>query len=239
MDNITHSVWVGLNDLSLMERLTLTLLVKNGYNPILWCNNEMKNVPDGVTLKQIPKDIIQPIGYRGKPNDTFNGGIGSYALWADYFSFYTLYMEGGLWVQMDVAITNPIVNEKEYWFNPWANGVGVMVLKMPKGNIICKDILNRIHPHVLNGFKGSYWEVTMELLTFLIKKHKIIDQSYIFGDEYIDCGGNYNSIFRNPSNKKYQIIHWSNATHITEKNNPIIGSEYYRLCLECGLIDNK
>jgi hypothetical protein len=236
MNKTTHSVWVGLNDLSLMERLTLTLLVKNGYEPILWCDGDVKNVPNGVTLKQIPKDIIQPIGYRGKPNSTFNGGIGSYALWADYFSFYTLYMEGGLWVQMDVAITKPIINDKEYWFNPWSNGVGVMVLKMPKGNAICLDILKKIHPHVLNGFKGSYWEVTMELLWHTIKKHNILDQSYIFGDDYVDCGGNPNSIFRSPAEKEYQIIHWSNASHITEKNNPIEGSEYYRLCRECALI---
>jgi hypothetical protein len=236
MDNVTHSVWVGLNDLSLMERLTLTLLVKNGYNPILWCNKEMKNVPDGVTLKEIPKDIIQPIGYLGKPNGTFNGGIGSYALWADYFSFYTLYMEGGLWVQMDVSITKPIVNEKEYWFCPWDNGVGVMILKMPKGNLICKEILNKIHPEALNGFKRCYWEWTMDILWQLIKKYNILDQTYIFGDEYIDCGGNSNSIFRKPAEKEYQIIHWSNATHITEKNNPIEGSEYHRLCKEVGLI---
>jgi hypothetical protein len=236
MDNVTHSVWVGLNDLSLMERLTLTLLVKNGYNPILWCNKEMKNVPDGVTLKEIPKDIIQPIGYFGKRNGTFNGGIGSYALWADYFSFYTLYMEGGIWVQMDVSITKPIINEKEYWFNPWSVGVGVMLLKMPKGNIICKELLNKMHYHVLDGFKRCYWEWSMVLLSNLVEKYNILDQAYIFGDEYIDCGGDENSIFRKPAEKEYQIIHWSNATHITEKNNPIEGSEYHRLCKEVGLI---
>ena len=236
MNNITHSVWVGLNDLSLMERLTLTLLVKNGYNPILWCNKEMKNVPDGVTLKEIPKDIIQPIGYFGKPNIAANGGIGSYALWADFFSFYTLYMEGGMWVQMDVSITKPIINEKEYWFNPWSVGVGVMLLKMPKGNFICKELLNKMHYHVLDGFKRCYWEWSMVLLSNLVEKYNILDQAYIFGDEYIDCGGDANSIFRKPAEKEYQIIHWSNATHITEKNNPIEGSEYHRLCKECGLI---
>jgi hypothetical protein len=236
MNNITHSVWVGVNDLSLMERLTLTLLVKNGYNPILWCNNDIKNVPDGVTLKEIPKDIIQPIGYFGRRNCIFDGGIGSYALWADYFSFYTLYTEGGLWVQMDVAITKPIINEKEYWFNPWSNGVGVMLLKMPKGNIICKELLNKMHYHVLDGFKRCYWEWSMVLLSNLIEKYNILDQSYIFGDEYIDCGGDGNSIFRKPAEKEYQIIHWSNATHGTEKNNPIEGSEYHRLCKKVGLI---
>jgi hypothetical protein len=128
------------------------------------------------------------------------------------------------------AVTN------QWGTNPWGNGVGVMVLKMPKGNAICLEMLRKIHNHVLNGFKGSYWEVTMELFWHVIKKYNILDQSYIFGDEYVDCGGDANSIFKNPAKKEYQIIHWSNASHITEKNNPIEGSEYYRLCKQCGLI---
>jgi hypothetical protein len=54
---ITHSVWIGPK-LGLMEKLTLTLLVKHGNNPTLWVKGKVDGVPDGVKVEQLPKDII-------------------------------------------------------------------------------------------------------------------------------------------------------------------------------------
>ena len=43
----THSVWIGPK-LGLMEKLTLTLLAKNGNSPTLWVKGKVDGVPDGV-----------------------------------------------------------------------------------------------------------------------------------------------------------------------------------------------
>jgi hypothetical protein len=119
---ITHSVWIGPK-LGLMEKLTLTLLVKHGNNPTLWVKGKVDGVPDGVKVEQLPKDILQPIGFAGNPHPYIpNGGIGAFAHWSDYFALETLYRHGGTWVQMDCAVTVKL-NLEDYTFSPWLSSI--------------------------------------------------------------------------------------------------------------------
>jgi len=90
----THSVWIGRN-LSRMERLCLTLLVRHDHNPTLWVQRDLfedyDGLPDGVNVLFVPDAYLPPVPFRGIPHPTIpNGGHGSFAQWSDWFAVYIL-----------------------------------------------------------------------------------------------------------------------------------------------------
>jgi hypothetical protein len=53
-----NCVWIG-NQLSIMEKLSLALAVKSGYNVILWSYCTFDDLPIGVTHKIIDKERLR------------------------------------------------------------------------------------------------------------------------------------------------------------------------------------
>ena len=227
---ITHSVWIGPK-LGLMEKLTLTLLAKNGNNPTLWVKGKVDGVPDGVKVEQLPKDVLQPIGFAGNPHPYIpNGGIGSFAHWSDYFALETLYRHGGTWVQMDCAVTVKL-NLEPYTFSPWLSSVSPVVMALPKGDAFSKETAAHLADMLSDGMAGRDWHEAMIALHAGLQRHGI---AYKTLSNYFDCGGVPESPYTHPI--KADVIHWSNATHNQSKEKPTKGSESWRLCQACELI---
>ncbi len=227
---ITHSVWIGPK-LGLMEKLTLTLLAKNGNNPTLWVKGKVDGVPDGVKVEQLPKDILQPIGFAGNPHPYIpNGGIGSFAHWSDYFALETLYRHGGVWVQMDCAVSVKLDLE-DYTFSPWLSSISPVVMRIPEGSAFAIDCATRLRDMLADGMAGRDWHEAMVALHAGLQRHGI---NYHTLSSYFDCGGVPESPYTHPI--QADVIHWSNATHNQSKEKPVKGSEYWRLCKECELI---
>ena len=207
----THSVWIGPK-LGLMEKLTLKLLLAVGHSPILWTIGNLEGVPDNVEVRQVPSHYLQPVRFAGIPLENIQGGgIGSFAHWSDYFAFKILHEHGGIWVQMDVAVTKRI-NSISHAFTTFKNAIS---------------------PVVIDEMKGRHWNDAMIAIVKEAIQHKV--KIYIF-KEYFDCGSIPASPYNCPSSASYAIIHWSNATHNSSKETPVIGSEYHRLCLAMGLL---
>jgi hypothetical protein len=226
----THSVWIGPK-LGLMEKLTLTLLAKNGNNPTLWVKGKVDGVPKGVDVRELPKDILQPVGFAGNPHAYIpNGGIGSFAHWSDYFALETLYRHGGTWVQMDCAVTVKLDLEP-YTFSPWLSSVSPVVMCIPQGSTFAIDVASRLQGMLVDGMVGRDWHEAMLELRAGLQRHGIAYQTL---PNYFDCGGIPESPYTHPI--KADVIHWSNATHNQSKEKPTKGSEYARLCKECELI---
>lgn len=227
---ITHSVWIGPR-LGLMEKLTLTLLAKNGNSPTLWVKGKVDGVPNGVNVEQLPKDILQPVKFAGNPHPYIpNGGIGSFAHWSDYFALEALHRHGGVWVQMDCAI-NVKLDLEPYTFSPWLSAVSPVVMALPEGDAFSGGMAERLADMLADGMAGRDWHEAMTALHSGLQQYGI---AYKTLPNYFDCGGVPESPYTHPI--KADVIHWSNATHNQSKEKPTPGSEYWRLCKECELI---
>ena len=228
----THSVWIGPK-LGLMEKLTLKLLLAVGHSPILWTIGNLEGVPDNVEVRQVPSHYLQPVRFAGIPLENIQGGgIGSFAHWSDYFAFKILHEHGGIWVQMDVAVTKRI-NSISHAFTTFKNAISPVVMSIPRGSVYAGNMANLLESMLADGMKGRHWDDAMIAITNGIIRDNVT--AYIF-KEYFDCGGVPASPYNCPSSASYAIIHWSNATHNSSKETPVIGSEYHRLCLAMGLL---
>ena len=80
------SLWVG-NELSNLEILSIRSFILNNHPYHLYVYNDIKNLPEGVTLedanKIVPeKDIFRAPGSNGRP-----GSLGAFS---DYFRFFLI-----------------------------------------------------------------------------------------------------------------------------------------------------
>ena len=228
----THSVWIGTK-LGLMEKLTLQLLLDAGHEPVLWVQSKLSGIPQGVTVELLPTDTLPPVGFAGDPlHHLPNGGIGSLAHWSDYFAFKTLHEHGGIWVQMDAAVTKPIVAE-DYTFTPWLSMISPVVMCIPKGSAYSAEMAETIGDMLADGMAGRNWHDAMVAMIHGLQRSGIQARTF---SNYYDCGGIDGSPYTHPAAQSYDIIHWSNATHNTSKETPTKGSEYERLCKSVKLI---
>jgi hypothetical protein len=233
-----NCVWIG-EELSIMERLSLILAKKAGYNVILWSNSNFENIPDGIVLKQLPNDILSPVKFNGNPHPFLkNGGIGSLSQWSDYFAYEILYKNGGYWMQLDLAILNKLNISNSYAFTGWSNAISPVFMKIPKGSEYAKETIYAIKEILKTEMKGLPWEHSMRLMHNIALKHKIYDDCKIINHEdgYFDCGSSGNNPYDSPMKQPLSFIHWSNATNYSSKKTPILNSEYYNLCKINNLI---
>jgi len=111
MSNIIQTLWIG-DTLSCMEILSLNSFVKNDMEIHLYCYEDIKNVPDGVIIKDgkdiLPKEDV--FAYQVGP------GKGSYSAFSNYFRYKLLYEKGGWWVDTDMVCLQPWEFEDEYVF---------------------------------------------------------------------------------------------------------------------------
>ena len=233
----THSVWIGPK-LGLMERLTLTLLLRYGHKPTLWheADFDQSSVPLGVVCKLLPSHAMKPIRFNGRPNPAIpNGGIGSFAHWSDYFGALTLREHGGLWVQLDVAALAPI-ELAETAFSQWLGGISPCVWSAPKGSKFAKEWGSFVAENIVDGWTGGDWHDSMSAMPNFLNRSRTL-YGLLSDREYYDCGGRDKSPFNLPLNDpRVKLIHWSNATHGQNKESPIEGSCYAELCKRERLI---
>jgi hypothetical protein len=216
-----------------MEKLTLQLLLDAGHEPVLWVQSKLTGIPQGVIVETLPKDTLAPVGFAGDPlHHLPNGGIGSLAHWSDYFAFKTLHEHGGIWVQMDAAVTKPIVAE-DYTFTPWLSMISPVVMSLPKGSEYSASMKQIIEHMLVDGMAGRNWHEAMVAMSRQLVFQGIEARTF---SDYYDCGGVDGSPYTHPAAQSYDIIHWSNATHNTSKEKPTKGSEYERLCKSVKLI---
>jgi len=140
MSNLIQTLWVG-NELSDMERLSLTSFVKNGHDVVLYSYEDISNVPDGVTILDgndiLPEDMI----FQYKDHKSFSA-------FSNYFRYKMLYEKGGWWVDTDVVCLRPFDFPEMNVFcsediPPFGTGnhhIGSCVIKFPMGSILAKEM---------------------------------------------------------------------------------------------------
>jgi len=238
MNNI-NCVWIG-DELSIMELLSIKLAQKLGYVVNIWSNNKFDNLPNGVIHHNLPNDILPPTTFQGIPLASIpNGGIGSLSHWSDYFAFTILKNDGGYWMQLDFAMLKRVETEKSYIFTGLGNDlISPVFMKIPPNSEFAKELSEILMPKVKIGFKNEDWGSAMSMMHNCALKHKIYDDCFFIRNEYYDCGGSQylKTPYNSPTIFPISFFHWSNATHWTDKKNPVEGSAYYNLCKQENLI---
>lgn len=245
-NKIIHAVWIG-DELSLLEQLTIKLYQKHKHEVHLWAYNEIKNVPKGTILRNaseiLPIDSV--FSFKGAPTDVLvNGGIGSFSHWSDQFQLKLLFLEGGIYSQLDVSCLRPFNFKEPIKFV--TNGIVLMpfVMKFPKNDPFLMEAFETLKEKINkstfepNGKKEINWHLSMRIMANIYKKYPhITPDSRLNG--YIELGGKKgtDTIFYKDGNvDKATCIHWSNATRHDMKNNPIEGSVYYKLLKSVDLL---
>ena len=88
-----HMLWIG-DALSELELASIRSFLKNGFIVNFWIYNAVKNVPDGVVLRDA-NEIIDGVKIRRCKK-------GSYAAFSDFFRYKVIQKESGLWADVDV-----------------------------------------------------------------------------------------------------------------------------------------
>lgn len=128
-----QTLWIG-NKLSKIERLSLISFIKNGHEVHLYCYENVKNIPEGVKVLDANEVVHE--------DDIFKAHPESYGAFSDLFRHTLLFLKGGCWVDTDVICLKPFIFEDEISLCAEdLNRISTAVLKLSKGNIISKKIL--------------------------------------------------------------------------------------------------
>jgi hypothetical protein len=228
----THSVWIG-GALSIMERLTLALLVKHGHKPVLWVDadwQEADTLPDGVEVRFILPNALPPVRFAGKPHPSIpGGGIGSYAQWSDYFAMFTMARNpGDCWIQLDVAAVKPI-HAAGNTFTTYVGGIQTCCYTIePEHAIACGAIIREL---IEEHMADLDWHDTMTAVAKYLRDTRALITTQ---KDFKDCGCLPESPYNRPvaKDERPALIHWSNATHHQSKRDPVPGSLYAELIEE-------
>ena len=169
MSEIIQTLWIG-PELSKMEQLCLKSFVDNGHILHLYTYETVKNVPEGVIIKDgneiIPGDEI----FRYK-----NGSVSAFS---NLFRFTMLYKKGGYWVDTDLICTKffkfdtPYVISTEPLNNK--NTITSSFLKFPKGSQAALSAINIQKEHkkkILNGEMG--WGSGPKTVKHIVKEFQL------------------------------------------------------------------
>ena len=120
MNNITkihiRSLWIGTK-LSPIERLSINSYLRNGHEIELYVYENIKNIPNGVIIK----DANQIIPASELFSITLGSFKNSYAIFADYFRYKLLFEKGGWWSDLDVVCLKPYNLNQDFVFSTEKN----------------------------------------------------------------------------------------------------------------------
>lgn len=251
-NSIVHTLWIG-GQLSLMEQLTIKLLQSHGHQVHLWSYDKPKGVPDGTILRNATEILPASSIFRftGKPLRLIpNGGIGSLSHWSDQFQVRLLHQEGGINVQLDVACLKPLNFENEYAFASlplsgriWPFkilGIAPFVMKCPAGSPFAAScaayLASRINEQTIGHLD---WNSSMREIGRQHRKYFPFSSRQILNSRlYMDLGCLSKGPFFEATEIPEEVImiHWSNATHVGRKSDPIPGSVYHQLLKQMKLV---
>jgi Alpha 1,4-glycosyltransferase conserved region/Glycosyltransferase sugar-binding region containing DXD motif len=138
MRETINSLWIG-RPLSLIEQLSITSFLRNGCEYHLYCYENIKNVPDGVIIRNATEILpASEIFYYSSRE-----GRGSVAAFANLFRYKLLLERGGWWVDADVVCLRPFNFEEPIVFagerGAAGNQITNAIIKLPRGHDVAQQ----------------------------------------------------------------------------------------------------
>ena len=128
------TLWIG-DQLSVVEKLCLTSLVRHGMEPVFYQYTEVLGVPPGVEVRDGREIVPSANLYRTEDRK-------SYATFSDYFRYRMLLQEDYYWVDADVYAMGPIKFQDDYlaaWMPPYINNA---VFSLPKSSPTLEHLIS-------------------------------------------------------------------------------------------------
>ncbi|TMV09009.1 hypothetical protein FGK63_07770 [Ruegeria sediminis] len=127
------TLWVG-DAFSALEYVSLKSLVIQGMNPVLFCYDDVKNVPPGVTIKDANQIV-------GRDKIWVNKERNSLAPFSDYFRYLLLATTNYYWVDADVLALRPFDFVSDYFLAWHPPVLAVGVLSVPHNSPTLSDLI--------------------------------------------------------------------------------------------------
>ena len=171
MNNIVGSLWIG-SDLSLLEATCINSFLKAGYEYYLYVYDNIKNIPDGVIVKD-GNDILDK-------GDIFTYNNKSYSAFSNLFRFTMIKKTGIIWVDADMYCVKRynfndnflFTSEPNYTYNISVPNAGIIYIKdhniLDYAISLCLDNKER----VLNG--DIKWGIGPSIINNIIKKYNLL-----------------------------------------------------------------
>lgn len=139
MSDIIQSLWIG-DSLSKLEQVCIKSFIDNGHKFHLYTYGPVKNIPEGVTVKDGNEILHESEIFRYK-----NGSVSAFS---NLFRFTMLYKKGGYWVDTDVICVKPFRYTTDFVISSEPNNfytdkiINAGVLKFKKGSIEALEGIN-------------------------------------------------------------------------------------------------
>ena len=190
MSHIIQSLWIG-DSLSKMEQLCAKSFVDNGHEYHLYTYGDVKNIPEGVIVKD-GNEIVDE-------SEIFRYKNGSLSAFSNYFRFHLLHKKGGYWVDADVLCVKPFKFDKDIVFVSEPIGQHYQsslptscIIKLPKNSEITKEAIKMQKEHkklILDGTLG--WGSGPKTISHVVDKFHL--EKYILPWQMI-CTCDYQAV---------------------------------------------
>ena len=179
MSNIIQSLWIG-PELSKLEQLCIKSFIENGHEFHLYTYEDVKNVPEGVIIKDGNEILDKSEIYTYKSGPVSGYKTGSVSAFSNLFRLTMLYKRGGYWVDTDVICVRPFKFDEEIVImcepiNDYnKNKVTSCFLKMPQNSEVAKEGINIQMQHkklILSG--QMQWNSGTKTIEELVHKFKL------------------------------------------------------------------
>jgi hypothetical protein len=171
MSNIIQSLWIG-SELSKLEQLCLKSFIDNGHEFHLYTYEEVKNIPEGVIVKDGNEILDESEIFRYK-----NGSVSAFS---NLFRFTMLYKKGGYWVDTDVICVRPfnfdqeIVISSEPSLDYKYNIITSCFIKMPQNSEVALAGINIQYEHKKLILSGQIeWSSGPKTVNELVQKFNL------------------------------------------------------------------
>jgi len=169
--DIIQSLWIG-DSLSPMEQLCLASFVKNGHEVHLYTYGDVKNIPDGIVVKDGEEILSSDMIFQYKEHK-------SYSAFSNYFRYKLLYDKGGFWVDTDQLCLKPFDFDAPYVFSseevlPLGENnqhINAGVIKAPKGSDVIKYAFDKCMSKEKD--KLVWGEIGPRLVKETVEKHNL------------------------------------------------------------------
>lgn len=173
MSHIIQSLWIG-DSLSKSEQLCVKSFVDNGHEYHLYTYGDVKNIPEGVIVKDGNEIVSEKQIFRYK-----NGSLSAFS---NLFRFALLYRKGGYWADADLICTRHFVFNEPFVFSSepvrGETKINAGLIKMPKDS---KEALDAVQMQIENKKKilsgEMQWGGGPTTVKYLVEKYKL--QKYV------------------------------------------------------------
>jgi len=214
---VIQGLWIG-DELSTMEQLSIASFLYNGHPFHLYLYDDVRNMPDGVVIKDANDILDDSLIFKYRDRDTYAG-------FANLFRYKLLYDKGGYWVDMDVVCVKPFNFPNSYVFNTETTGancdIGNCVIKAPEGSSLMRYCYETILG--CGNLKQTKWGETGPLFfREIVQKFNLVNYAV---DAEVFCPVPYNKFEDFIRKSSHEIL-----TPVTHKVRGVhLWSEMWRL----------